>query len=86
MRKALFLAAALGTAASAMANQGETTVRSIARVSPNGDPNQVVCVSQSHVSSPLNQRRICRTRAEWVQLRRDQRDVVERVQFYKPTF
>ena len=86
MRIALFLTAALGTAAAAMANQGETTVRSISRIGPNGDPNQVLCVRQTHISSPLNMRRICRTRAEWVQLRRDQRDVVERVQFYKPTF
>ncbi|HEX8640275.1 MAG TPA: hypothetical protein VF704_03870 [Allosphingosinicella sp.] len=85
MRKTLIVAAALGSAAAAMADQGEVNVRSMSRIGPNGDPNQVLCVRQSHISSPLNIRRICRTRADWVQLRRDQRDQVDRIQFYKPT-
>ncbi len=84
MRKALILGATFVTAAAAMA-QAPTEERSSTRIGPRGDPNQIVCIRQSHIQSPLNIRRICRTRAEWTQLRRDQRDVVERVQFYKPT-
>lgn len=84
MRKALILAASLVTAAAAMA-QAPTEERSMSRIGPGGDPNQIVCVRQAHIESPLNIRRICRTRAEWTQLRRDTREVVERVQFYKPT-
>ena len=84
MRKALILGTTFVTAAAAMA-QAPSEERSISRVGPKGDPNQVVCIRQSHIESPLNIRRICRTRAEWTQLRRDTRDVIERVQFYKPT-
>ena len=87
MRKAAFLGMALVTLTAATAiGQAPTEVRSISRIGPNGDPNQVICVRQSHIQSPLDIRRICRTRAEWTQLRTDTRNVVERVQFYKPTF
>ena len=85
MRSAFILGASFVIAAAAMA-QAPTDERSTSRVGSRGDPNQIVCVRQSHIESPLNTRRICRTRAEWTQLRRDTRDVVERVQFYKPTY
>jgi hypothetical protein len=86
MRKTVLIGTALATATTAFATQGPVEVRSMSRVGAKGDPNQVVCVRQSHISSPLNIRRICRTRAEWTQLRTDTRNVIERIQYYKPTY
>ncbi|MDQ4087148.1 MAG: hypothetical protein M3177_03915 [Pseudomonadota bacterium] len=83
MRQTLILVAGLATAAAAMA-QAPTEERSISRIGPKGDPNQIICVRQAHIQSPLDFRRICRTRAEWGQLRQDTREVIERVQTLKP--
>jgi hypothetical protein len=35
--------------------------------------------------APLVENRVCRTRAEWITLRRGTREAVERVQFFKQT-
>ncbi len=55
------------------------------RSGPNNDPNQIVCRTETTIGSRLNRTRICRTRAEWAQLREQERRVVERVQFNKQT-
>jgi hypothetical protein len=87
MRKAAFLGLAFAAmATAAIAQAPRVDVRSIGRIGAGGDPNQIVCVRQAHIESPLNIRRICRTRSEWTQLRRDTREVVERVQYFKQTF
>jgi hypothetical protein len=40
----------------------------------------VVCVSEKQIGSRLNQRRICRTRAEWDEHRAEHKQEVERAQ------
>jgi len=86
MRKAALFSAALAAAAATVAATAqEQTVRNPARISTKGDPNQIVCVIDRPPGSLLVENRICRTRAEWITLRRETREAVERVQFFKQT-
>lgn len=45
-----------------------------------GDPNEVVCEKQEVLGSRLATRKVCMTRAEWADVRRQDRQAVERVQ------
>ena len=82
MWKALVVGTVLGaTAAMAQAPSGEGS----AKVGPNGDPNQVVCVNEQEIGSRLSRRRVCRTRAEWAEVERQTRAAVDRTQTYKPS-
>jgi invasion protein IalB len=52
---------------------------------PNGakkilDPNEVVCEKQEVLGSRLATKRVCMTRAEWAELRHQDRQDLERVQ------
>ena len=44
------------------------------------DPNEVVCEKQQVVGSRLQTRRVCRTRAEWADLRLQDRQDIDRAQ------
>jgi hypothetical protein len=44
------------------------------------DPNEIICEKQEVVGSRLATRRVCRTRAEWADLRLQDRQEVEKVQ------
>jgi hypothetical protein len=44
------------------------------------DPNEVVCERQEVLGSRLATRRVCKTRAEWADLRLQDRQEVEKVQ------
>ena len=44
-----------------------------------------VCRSQKTIGSRLNTVRRCRSEAEWEALKREQRDVVDKMQTLKPT-
>ena len=48
------------------------------------DPNEVVCEKQQDVSSRLVVRRVCMTRAEWAEQRRQDRMEIDRVQTQQP--
>lgn len=45
-----------------------------------GDPNEVVCEKIEVVGSRLAVRRICATRAEWVEKRKMDREIIDQVQ------
>lgn len=47
---------------------------------PSADPNQKVCEDETVVGSRLAVKRICATRSEWAQKRRDDRDTVDQIQ------
>jgi hypothetical protein len=49
-----------------------------ARVGP--DPNEIICEKQEVLGSRLASRRICHTRAEWADLKLQDRQELERVQ------
>ena len=78
------LVAAFAVAGTTAAAQVATMVNDRPQVS-RGNPNQIVCISETVTGSRLGTRRVCRTRAEWDEHREQTRRVVERVQFYKPT-
>jgi len=87
MRKAAIFGTALVAAAAAVAAMAQEpiTARNPARISAKGDPNQIICVIDTPPGSLLVRNRICRTRGEWITLRRETREAVERVQFFKQT-
>lgn len=82
MRKVMFPAAILLSAAAAMA-QAPDSDRLNKRGISKGDPSQVVCITETTPGSPLHRRRICRTRAQWVEAQQEARQVVERIQSLK---
>ena len=72
--KVLMLPAALLSAAAATpppANPPEERV---------DDQSRVVCVQSTEIGSRLRQRRVCRTRAQWDELRRNTRTIITRMQ------
>jgi hypothetical protein len=52
---------------------------------PSNDPNEVVCVNETEIGSRVGRHRVCRTRAEWDEARRQARNSVERAQNERPT-
>ena len=44
------------------------------------DPNSKVCETVSQVGSRLSKKKICATRAEWAEMKRQDREVVDQVQ------
>ncbi len=44
------------------------------------DPNEVICEKQEVIGSRLATRRVCRTRAQWADLKLQDRQEIERVQ------
>jgi predicted secreted protein len=44
------------------------------------DPNEVICEKQEVLGSRLQMRRVCRTRAEWADLRLQDRQDIEKIQ------
>ena len=80
LRFALAGFALVATAALAQAPSSERV-----RVSSGQDPNEMICVSERLPDSVFMKRRVCRTRAEWAEHRAQMRQVVEKVQTYKPS-
>ena len=65
---------ALAQAAAAAPAQNSAPVR----VGP--DPNEVICEKQEVLGSRLSSRRVCHTRAEWADLKLQDRQELERAQ------
>ena len=45
-----------------------------------GDQSRVICRTQQDTGSRLNKARVCRTAAEWAEMKRSERQAIERVQ------
>ena len=80
MIRADFICVALGSsllmaAAPALA-QAEQPKEQEKRV----DPNEVVCEKQEVLGSRLGSKRVCKTRSEWAEQRRLERQEIEKVQ------
>ena len=70
-------------AASAPASLGAASVSPAPQsqaVTGAGDPNQVLCEKVEKIGTRLGSSRVCMTRAEWAEQRRQNRDVVDRAQ------
>jgi invasion protein IalB len=48
------------------------------------DAGQMICEKQVDTGSRLSSHKICHTRSQWEQLRRDDRSELERVQMQRP--
>jgi hypothetical protein len=49
------------------------------------DPNEVVCIREPVIGSRVNTTRVCRTRSEWAEIRRQYRQNIERAQSNRPS-
>ena len=78
MKKLVLACAALACTA-ALAQSPATQTRE-----GEADQNQIVCRSETDIGSRVSRRRVCRTKAEWKELKAASRDTVDRVQLYKP--
>ena len=76
MKNAIFLTALLGSSAAALAQAPSETTK----VGPMTDPSEVVCVREPVIGSRVATNRVCRTRGEWAEVRRQTRQQVERAQ------
>ena len=52
---------------------------------PGNDPNEMICVRESQIGSRVANRRVCRTRQEWDEVRRQARISTERAQTQSQT-
>ena len=77
MLKPLLVGAALVATAAAAHSQGGV---SGTQRGTGTDPHEVVCVAEKQIGSRLNQRRVCRTHAEWAEHRSEHKQEVERAQ------
>ena len=70
---ALVLSATVAIAQTDVADQG--TGRG-----PSNDANEVICIKEAETGSRIAQRRVCRTRAQWDEHRRQLRQAIDQVQ------
>jgi hypothetical protein len=77
MRYGSRVAAALAIAASAVS---APVFAESAAGAPARDPNEKVCESYTQIGSRLAKKKVCATRAEWVAIRKEQREMLDFVQ------
>ena len=75
---AVLLAGTSGSAFAQAAAPAPAQTAAPARVGP--DPNEVICEKQEVLGSRLSSRRVCHTRAEWADLKLQDRQELERAQ------
>lgn len=83
MRKVVLTTAAaliLGTGISAPALAQATQPSPQTTTKPAKDPNEVVCERQEEIGTRLGSQKICKTRAEWAEERRSNRQTIEKIQ------
>lgn len=52
----------------------------VAQQAQSADPNAKVCETVSQVGSRLSKKKVCATRAEWAEMKRQDRDAVDQAQ------
>ena len=75
----LLLGASLASMAGAQAPQQQPSTAA-ARPAANADPNEVICERQSVIGSRLAHRKVCMTRSQWDDSRRQDRFETEKAQ------
>lgn len=85
MGKLLITTAAVGlgfsAAAAAQSVQAPASQQQAAK--PARDPNEIVCERQQELGSRIASQRVCKTRAEWAEDRRAQRQDVDKAQIQR---
>lgn len=84
MHKAILVSLVLGSGTAA-SGQGASSPPGTMHVGPGNDPNQVICRRELRLGSRLDTQRVCRTRAEWAEHRRQYQQNVDRAQRERPT-
>ena len=86
MRKILITTAAAvlvsGMASPAFAQSAQPTQQQQAG-KPARDPNEIVCERQQQLGSRIASARVCKTRAEWAEERRTQRQDIDKAQMQR---
>ena len=67
-------------AAAQTAPQAPATVKQGAPNHNVGDPNERICENLTIVGSRLSKKRVCATRAEWAERKREDRQVIDQAQ------
>jgi hypothetical protein len=80
MRKVLMTTAAALLIGSGPAYAQNTQPAQPQTAKPAKDPNEVVCEKQEVIGSRLNFEKVCKTRAEWAEERRQSRMAVDKTQ------
>lgn len=82
---ALVFASLPGIASPAFAQtQPVQAVPAQSRAATSSYADQVVCETQEETGSRLASHKICRTRSQWAQIKKDQRETTERDQTRRP--
>ena len=76
MKKSIVLSALLVSSVTAIAQAPSDTTK----VGPLNKPDEILCVRELSTGSRLGAQRVCRTRAEWAEHRRQFRQSIERAQ------
>ena len=87
MRKILITTAAAvlvsGMASPAFAQSAQPAQPQQQAGKPARDPNEIVCERQQQLGSRIATARVCKTRAEWAEERRTQRQDVDKAQMQR---
>lgn len=83
LRAIVFLTAAAFGASSPAAAQQSSAPPSSSTVKKAHDPSEIVCEKQEVIGSRLTTKRVCLTRAQWADLRTQDRQDTERVQLQR---
>ena len=76
MNKSIVLSALMVSSAAAIAQAPADTTK----LGPRNDADEIICVRELSTGSRLGAQRVCRTRAEWAEHRRQFRQSIERAQ------
>ena len=85
MRKLLITtaAAALGLSAPAFAQSAQPAQPQQQGAKQARDPNEIVCERHQQLGSRIASARVCKTRAEWAEERRTQRQDIDKAQMQR---
>ncbi len=78
MSKLSIIPAAALIAANCLSASG-ALAQTVSKAQPN-DPNAKICETVSQLGSRLSKKKICATRAEWAEMKRADREVVDQAQ------
>jgi hypothetical protein len=79
----ILVGTSLASAAGAQAQQPPTQAPVQADPASNGNPNEVVCERQSVIGTRLAHRKVCMTRSQWQDAKRQDREAVEKAQMQR---
>jgi hypothetical protein len=80
IRSIIMILSALCWLAAASAAAAQPDQASSLSTRPKADPNQKICEDVTQVGSRLATKRICATRAQWAEMRKQDRDTVDDAQ------